>query len=199
MEAALSGFSMIKRFVVSYPQHMLQLLALKRSAVRDIFSKGLALPYCSVNVLVFGLIYGLAAIYFSRPVLSGSVTVGEAAFNPLLILMVGASVAFLLHGGGALFLWVFCRGIGGNPLFIPVYMGLGVAAIVFWPVAPGLAALQAGVAGPVLLFFTLTASLNAAAVVYVTIRKVTGLSHLKMSIASVVTLIYISCFMYLWT
>ena len=116
-----------------------------------------------------------------------------------MILMVGASVAFLMHAGAALFIWVFCRGIGGNQFFSPVYMGMGAAAIAFWPVAPGLAAVQAGFMGPFLSVFTLAASLHAAAVVYITVREVTGLSHLKMSIASVVTIIYIGCFMYLWT
>jgi len=177
---------------------MLQMLAMNRAALRDVFSKGLALPYCAVNVMIFGLIYGLAAIYFSQPVL-GATSQAGAGYNTLLILMVGASVAFLMHAGAALFLWVFCRGIGGNPLFSPVYMGLGAAAIAFWPLAPGLAALQAGFMGPALAIFTLAAAVNAAAVVYTAIRTVAGLSHLKMTIASVAALIYISCFMYLWT
>jgi len=177
---------------------MLRLLGLKEAAMRRIFDKGLALPYCGINVLMLGLIYGLAVIYFSQPVLNGSNQAG-AGYNALLILMVGAAVAFLMHAGAALFLWVFCRGIGGSPLFGPVYMGLGVAAIAFWPVAPGLAALQAGFMGPVLALFTLVAAINTAAVVYVAIRTVTGLAHLKMTIAVVVALIYIVCFMYLWT
>jgi len=198
MEIALPGRSMIKRFIASYPRHMLKLLALKDAALRRIFDRGLALPYCCVNVLILGLIYGLAAIYFSQPVLNGSSSAG-AGYNTLLILMVGATVAFLMHAGAALFLWVFCRGIGGSPLFGPVYIGLGAAAIAFWPVAPGLAALQAGCLGPVLAVFTLAAVINAAAVVYAALRTVTGLSHLKMTIAAVVSLIYIACFMYLWT
>lgn len=189
---------MIRRLIALYPRHMLKLLSLKGTVMRDIFEKGLALPYCSANVLVLGLIYGLAAIYFSQPLLNGSSSAG-AGYNALLILMVGATVAFLMHAGAALFLWVFCRGIGGSPLFGPVYMGLGAAAIAFWPVAPGLAALQAGCLGPVLAVFTLVAAVNAAAVVYAALRTVTGLSHLKMTIAAVVSLIYIACFMYLWT
>jgi len=198
MEIALAGKSMIRQFIASYPKHMLQLLGLKSTAIRSMFDRGLTLPYCSINVMVLGLIYGLAAIYFSQPLLKGSSSAG-AGYNALLILMVGATVAFLMHAGAALFLWVFCRGIGGSPLFGPVYMGLGATAIAFWPVAPGLAALQAGCLGPVLAVFTLVAAVNAAAVVYAALRTVTGLSHLKMTIAAVVSLIYIACFMYLWT
>ena len=200
MDVALSGKRVLKSFFTHYPRYMLRLLALNSSAVREIFKRGLALKYCSVNVLIFGLIYGFSAIYFSQPVLSSSGSqIAGATFNPLMILMVGASVAFLMHAGAALFIWVFCRGIGGNQFFSPVYMGMGVAAIAFWPVAPGLAAVQAGFMGLFLSVFTLAASLNAAAVIYITVREVTGLSHLKMSIASVVTIIYIGCFMYLWT
>ena len=195
MEAAMTGKRTFTRFFKSYPRHMRQLLALKGTTVRAVFKEGLALPYCSFNVLFFGLLYGLAAVYFSPPVLAQS----KATFNPLMVVMVGASVAFLMHAGAALFIWVFCRGIGGSPFFGPVYLGMGAAAIAFWPAAPGLAALQANCLGPVLALFTLAASLYAAAVVYVTIREVSGLSHLKMSIASGVTLVYIGCFMYLWT
>lgn len=200
MEVAMNGKRTLSRFFTSYPRHMLQLLSLDSAVVRDLFKKGLALPYCSVNVMVFGLIYGLSALYFSQSVLGQSGSLGAGGtFNPLMILMVGASVAFLMHAGAALFLWVFCRGIGGSPFFGPVYLGMGAAAIAFWPVAPGLAALQAGCLGTVLALFTLAAALYTAAVVYVTIREVSGLSHLKMSIALLVTLIYIGCFMYLWT
>lgn len=177
---------------------MLQLLAFNRTVVPEIFKQGLSLGYCSLNVLILGLIYGCAAIYFSQPVLGGSQAAG-ATINPLIILMVGAAVAFLMHAGAALFLWVFCRGIGGNENFGPVYLAMGAAAIAFWPAAPGLAALQAGSVGPVLCVFTLVAVLNAAAVIYAVIREVSGLSHLKMAIASLVTLIYVGCFMYLWT
>jgi len=199
MEAILTGKGTIMRFFTSYPRHMLQLLALDSAAVRDLFKQGLALGYCSVNVLIFGLIYGFSAIYFSQPVLgqNGGPAAG-ATFSPLIILMVGASVAFLMHAGAALFLWVFCRGIGGSQLFSPVYLGMGAAAIAFWPVAPGMAALQAGCLGPVLALFSLAAALYTAAVVYVTIREVSGLSHPKMAIAFLVTFIYIGCFMYLW-
>jgi len=133
-----------------------------------------------------------------QPVLNGS-SQAEAGYNPLLILMVGAAVAFLMHAGAALFLWVFCRGIGGSPLFSPVYMGLGAATIAFWPMAPGLAALQAGFIGPVLAILTMAAAIHAAAVVYAVIRIVTGLSHVKVTIAATVALIYIACFMDLWT
>ncbi len=199
MEIALPGKRMMT-LIASYPRFMLRLLALDSATVRELFKKGLTLPYCSVNVLIFGLIYGLSAIYFSQPLLGrgGSLAAGNG-FNPLMIIMVGASVAFLMHAGAALFLWVFCRGIGGSPLFGPVYLGMGVAAIASWPVAPGLAAMQADCLGSSLALFTLAASLYSAAIVYVTIREVSGLSHLKMSIASIVTLIYIGCFMYLWT
>ncbi|MCP3950706.1 MAG: hypothetical protein GY697_00575 [Desulfobacterales bacterium] len=199
MEVALSGKRVITRFFVSYPRHMLQLLALDSAAVRDLFKKGFALPYCSVNVFVFGLIYGLAAIYFSQPVLGQNSGQTAGTFNPLMIIMVGVSVAFLMHAGAALFLWVFCRGIGGSPFFAPVYMGMGAAAIAFWPLAPGLAALQANCLGLVLALFSMAAALYAAIVVYVTVREVSRLSHLKMSIACAVTLIYVGCFMYLWT
>ena len=71
MELALPGKRVVS-LVASYPRHMLRLLALDSAAVRDLFKKGLALPYCSVNVLIFGLIYGLSAIYFSQPLLGRS-------------------------------------------------------------------------------------------------------------------------------
>ncbi len=190
----------LRQIVTAYPNHMLRLLSLNGGAIREIFKSGLALPYCSANILILGLFYGISAIYFSQLVLAPhGVHASGAGFNPLLILLVGGAVAFLMHGAAALFLWVFCRGIGGNSRFSPIYMGLGAAAIVCWPLSPGLAALQAGYLGTPLAIFTLGAALNAAAVIYVAIRTVSGLSHLKMSIAALVTLIYIGSFMYLWT
>jgi hypothetical protein len=175
---------------------MRQVLAWRSGVYATIAAASRALRYCVVNVSLLGLVYGSSALYLSGAVVGNGG--GPTQFNPPMILMAGMSVAFLMHGGAALFCWVFCRGIGGNPFFMPIYLNLGIAAMALLPLAPALAALQAGVRGGPLLVYTGVATLYAAGVLYTAMRQAAGLAHWKMALAAAAALIYIGCFLYLW-
>ena len=104
---------MLKGVVMAYLQHMLRILKLDGSIYRTLAATQLPLNYCLINVTVLGLVYGVSSVQLAGALL---IRQPDAAvtFNPLMILMVGVAIAFFMHGGLALFIWVFCRGIGGT-------------------------------------------------------------------------------------
>ncbi len=182
---------------MNYFNAMRQVLSLQGEAFNEIARHNRLLTYCVINVALLGSIYGGASIYFSRTVLARTEVV-SVGFNPMLVFMVGLSFAFLMHGGAALFIYVFCRGMGGSVAFMPPYLTIGVAAISFWPLAPMVSAMQAGMGGIILQIAALVAALYALAVCYVAVYRVSGLSHAKMAIAVSIAIIYAGCFLYLW-
>ena len=181
---------------MNYFRHMRRILSLDASVYTEIPST--ALRYCVINVTVVGLIYGISAVRFSERILAqtGSPAIGN--FNPLVVVMAGASIAFLLHGGAALFFWVFCRGIGGRPTFLPLYLNMGIVAISYWPLAPVAAAYQSGGVGPAGHLYTIIAAAYALAVTFIAVKLSSGLSHVKALLAIAGCIIYIGCFLYLW-
>lgn len=193
---AVFNFS-IKGTVMNYFQHMLRVLRLDGTVYRAMALTQLPMRYCLINVTVLGMIYGLSSIQFARQFLARQPE-AAVAFNPLMILMVGISLAFFMHGGLSLFVWVFCRGIGGNPQFMPAYLYIGVGAIALWPLAPAVSALQAGASGAVLTAYSTIATLYGAAVIFVAVKDASRLSPVKMTLAAVATIVYVGCFLYLW-
>lgn len=182
---------------MNYFYHMLKVLRMDRDIYRKLAGTNLPIRYCMINVTVLGLIYGICSIHFAK-ILIAKGSMAAVSFNPLMVMLVGISIAFLMHGGAALFVWVFCRGMGGCPHFMPPYLNIGVAAISLWPLAPVVSGLQAGATGPILNGFAVLAILYSAAVMYIAVQSVSALSNLKMSIAAIGTLIYVGCFLYLW-
>jgi len=153
--------------------------------------------YAILNVLILGVIYGCSAAMFSQTVLTEN-GFDAAAYNPLKIIVAGIPVAFFMHAGAALFIWVFLKAIGGKADFLMSYFNIGMAAISLWLVAPFAAALQIGAVSPVIIIFTGIFALYAFAVNVRVIQAAFQLSTIKMTIATSVTLMYISCFLYLW-
>lgn len=153
--------------------------------------------YCIVNVLMLGIIYGGSAALFS------TILLGEKGFTPgsadmAKVIVAGIPVAFFMHAGAALFIWVFFRAIGGKSDFMTAYFHIGAAAISLWPLAPFAAVLQAGIAsGPLNLLAGLLC-VYAFAVNVKVIQQAFRLSALRMTLATLVTVTYISCFLYLW-
>ncbi len=183
---------------MNYFLRMKRLLTLDGTVYEEIFNQNMALRYCVVNVLIAGLIYSVSSIQFSKMLLKDSNTLGQVGFNPIVVIMVGMSVAFLMHAGAALFIWVFCRGIGGCPQFMIPYLNLGIASIIIWPLAPAFSALSAGITEWPLYVYTAIVSVYALRVGYISVKCASGLSDKKMIIAAVATLIYVGCFLYLW-
>jgi hypothetical protein len=187
---------------MQYLQYMVRVLRFEEAVYREIITQErLSLWYTALNVAVFGLLYGLSAIHYSSFLLSPDGG-GDTAPLPLnvktTILFMGISVAFLIHGGMALFAWVFCRGFGGSTLFLPVYLALGIAWLSLWPLAPILAASQVKLAGNGMYFLLLLVAAYALGVVFRALKSASGLSFNRMLVVISVVIIYIFCFMYLW-
>ncbi len=153
--------------------------------------------YCIINVLVLGLIYGCSAALFSRILLNETgVYAGSADMAKVII--AGIPVAFFMHAGAALFIWVFLKAMGGKADFMSAYFHIGAAAISLWPIAPFAALLQAGMSPPPLTLLAGILCLYAFAVNVKIIQTAFALSAMRMTLATSVTVMYISCFLYLW-
>lgn len=182
---------------MDYFPHMVRILRMDGTVFKTLAPAHLPLRYCMINVTALGLIYGVVSIQFAKLVLARQPE-AAATFSPLLILLVGISIAFFMHSGLALFIWVFSRGIGGNRQFMPVYLYSGMAVIGLWPLAPAASALQAGTYGAGLTVYTALATVYGSAVMVVAVKAASGLSWLKVSLAAAATTIYVGCFLYLW-
>ncbi len=84
--------------------------------------------YCIINVLILGLVYGCSAALFSKMVLVERGFDATAA-NAAKIIIAGIPVAFFMHAGAALFIWVFLKAMGGKADFMTSYFHIGAAAI----------------------------------------------------------------------
>ena len=182
-----------------YFDDMLRILRLDDGLWAELSRDPRVMRYAVANVLVLGLIYGVSALYFSQRLLVAKGFSPEATnLNAAMVVLVGASVAFLMHGALALFTWVFCRGIGGAAAFLPLYLSMGAAVLALWPAAPAVALLQSGGRGvPLVLYLAASVGYGLAAQ-YPAVRRASGLSHPRMVAAGIFTLFYIGCFLYLW-
>jgi hypothetical protein len=178
---------------MNYINDMISVLRLEAGIWARIGRSNRALHYTVANILILGLIYGLSVLVLGRRLLAP-----DASFNPVLIMMVGVSVAFLMHGGTSLYIWMFCRGIGGTTAFLPFYLNTGVAGIGFWLAAPALALAQTGVRGGVPSLYLVASVLYALAVLYPAVHQASALSRGRMAVAAVLTLVFVGCLLYLW-
>lgn len=179
---------------MTYWSDLQRILTLDDSVYEELFKRRRLLPYCWLHIMVLGLLYGATALFLTRRL---DLAQGGDVNAPFLLL-IGVSVAFLMHGGAALFIWVFCRGIGGSTLFMPIYFNCGAAAVAAWPLAPVVAAIGAGVRDYALYGLGVIFAAYLFAVGFVAVRKASGLSFVRMSIAAAATVVYVGCFLYLW-
>jgi hypothetical protein len=185
------------RTVMLYFTDLKKILSWDDQVYQDLAKRNRLLHYSTLHVTLLGLLYGVTAVLLTQRLLSMR-GVGAGSFNALFLIMMGVAVAFLMHGGAALFIWVFCRGIGGSSLFMPLYLNSGVAAAAAWPLAPVVVAMQAGFDNYLIYGLALMLAAYLFAVGFVAVRKASGLNKFKMSIAAVATFIYMGCFLYLW-
>jgi hypothetical protein len=178
-----------QRIPMTYPVAMRLLVKLDPSGVRQLPLT--LLPWiCIGHVSVLGLIYGGTAAWLSRDLLQG-----RRLFQ---LTLAGVPVAFLMHAGAALFLWVFLKALGGKASFLSAYFLMGVAAISLWIFAPFLAMIQVRPPSTILLgAFVLTGVYGLAATAR-TIQQAFALSNTRMTIALSAAVTYIGCFLYLW-
>lgn len=183
-----------------YLHHMIRVLRFEEFVYREVITHNkLSLWYTALNVSILGLLYGGSNVFFA-----GTILASHGIFEPvapqlnITLLLMGVSITFLVHGAAALFAWVFCRGIGGSTLFMPVYLAIGMASVAFWPMAPTLSAVlsrSGGQAAFILLLVTLT---YGFVVLFHAVKSASGLALPRMVIVSVILVVYIISFMYLW-
>ena len=184
---------------VSYPRAMQAVLRLEQAVFRQVLENGRGWQYSGVNVGLLGVIHAACSLHFARSAFetAGAVYVPEIR-TALFVMMGGVTTAFLMHGALALVVWVFSRGMGGTRTFVPIYVTTGVAFIALWPVAPALAAMQAGTSNPLMLACLLAGTSYALVVVTAAVRSASGLSPTRTAISSVLALVYMGSFLYLW-
>jgi hypothetical protein len=174
---------------MNYPAAMIRLARLDVSGVRELPANHL--PWiCMFHVSILGLIYGGTAALLSRDLLWGQ--------GLLKLTLAGIPVAFLMHAGAALFIWVFLKALGGNAGFLTAYFIIGIASISLWPLAPFLAMLQTQASEPAVVTAAVITGLYALAVNAKIIQDAFNLSFARMVIALSAAMIYIGCFLYLW-
>ena len=184
---------------MSYPAAMQDVLRCQELVYETLFREQKSVRYCFANVLLFGLLHAVFVLMFARHVWSVSgVSVSPTLQTQIAIICSGVMIAFFMHAGAALFFWVFTRGLGGRPNFLPLYLNLGVGFIALWPLPPVLSAYQAGIGGPVLLVVLAALSLYAAVVVFFGLKIASGLSASRMVTVMVLTAVFVACFLYLW-
>ncbi|MBC2704284.1 hypothetical protein [Desulfobacula sp.] len=181
---------------MNYFNSMIRLLQFDTAPIKKLNIK--QLQYCCIiNVVILGFIYGFSAFFFSKIVLVEK-GLDTSSFNALKIIIAGIPIAFLMHASASLFFWVFLKAIGGKANFMLSYFNMGAASISLWPLAPFIAALQTGSNMPLMIGLTICFSLYGFAVNVLLMKETFQLSHIKMFIATSVTIIYIGCFLYLW-
>lgn len=187
------------RSTKGYPAAMQDVLRCQESVYETLFRERKSVRYCFANVLLFGLLHAVFVLMFARHVWSVSgVSAAPTLQIQIAIICSGIMIAFFMHAGAALFFWVFTRGLGGRPNFLPLYLNLGVGFIALWPLAPVLSAYQAGLGGPILMVVLSALSLYAAVVLFFGLKIASGLSPLRMATAMVLTAVFVACFLYLW-
>lgn len=174
---------------MNYPSAMIRLVKLDPSGLKTL-SLNLLPWICICHVSVLGLIYGGTAAWLSRDLLQDR--------GLLQLTLAGIPVAFLMHAGAALFLWVFLKALGGKATFLTAYFTMGVAAISLWIFAPFLAIIQVRSPTPAIVTAFVLTGLYGLAVTAKTIQHAFDLSTTRTVIALSAAVIYIGCFLYLW-
>ena len=180
---------------MTYFTAMKAVLQLDEGVYPDIMASGKGVRYCMINVLAFGIVHALFSLVFSELFWSAEISVVEKFFFGA----VGVGVAFLMHAGAALFLWVFTRGAGGRVEFLPVYFNMGIGMIGLWPLAIALSAFQSdNFRGPVLHALLAAASFYGLAVIFFGVKSASQLSMARMAAAVGVCIVVVASMLYIW-
>ena len=151
-----------------------------------------------LNVFLAGVIYGLFSLQFNLGQLEVFPDAFSRSFTAGIIVLSGISVIILAQAASSLFIWTFCRGVGGNTGLTNYYVGIGLMMPMFWLALPFYAAMGAGITG--ILVSAMTAITTAAAVVSLvaSIKEASGLAAGRLMIAIALVVIFVGSFLYLW-
>ena len=184
---------------MNYASAIQSVLRLDETVYLAIASENRTARYCMISVAVFGFLHALSSLHFSNVVLTGGqITEPIPMVSQIVIIMIGMVVAFFMHAGGAMFLWIFTRGVGGDTAFLPLYFNLGISFAGLWPLAPILAGFQSGIRGSIMYGVLGLATVYGITVVYYGTKSASKLSAAKTMMAMTATIIFVVCFMYLW-
>jgi len=179
---------------MNYVDAMKAVLQLDEAIYTRIMHSGKGVRYCAVNVLAVGMLHALFSLQFSELLWSAEVPVSAKLF----FATAGVGVAFLMHAGAALFLWVFTRGAGGRVEFLPMYFNMGIAMIGLWPLAPVLSAFQSGLGGPGVYGLLGLTAVYGLAVVFFAAKSASQLPLARMAAALGVCIVVIGSMLYIW-
>lgn len=154
--------------------------------------------YTFANVFIAGLIYGMFSLQFNLNQLEIFPDAFSRNFIAVLIVFSGITVIILAQAASSLFVWTFCRGVGGSTALVNYYVATGMVMPVLWLAMPFYAAMGAGVAG--LLVKALATITTTAAVVSLaaSIKEASGLAPGRLVIALALVVIFVGSFLYLW-
>lgn len=151
-----------------------------------------------INVMMAGFLYGGFSLLFNMQQLAIFVDSFSRNLTAGLIILTGIMVALILHAGATLFIWTFCRGVGGNTGLLEYYVVTGFAIPLLWAGMPFLAAQNAGVNSfLVVIPLAVTAAAFLAALV-ASLKEVSGLPVSRLAAAFSLTVVFVGCFLYLW-
>lgn len=170
------------------------IVQLEEAVYPELAISGKIARYAVINVMALGAIHALFSLYFSNMLLSP----GVAFAGKVLFIAAGIGVAFLVHAGAALFLWVFTRGAGGRVEFLPMYMNIGLALVALWPVAPFLSAVQSGIGGTGVYILLGASSFFGLMVLFTAAKSASQLSARRLAAAMAVCIVVIASMLYMW-
>jgi len=183
---------------MSYLSALRRIMRLDETIYPEISANLLSLRYAVINVLILGLVYGLSSLFFNYSSLQVFTQPLTVLIAQTIIVLNGIAIIFLIHGGAALLIWAFSRGVGGNPNFLASYLNLGIAAAPLWFTTPAWAAIFSGITSPLLYCYAALTSAWGFLSIFISTKSASGLSTSRMLAAMSITTIFIVCFLYLW-
>ncbi len=179
---------------MNYFTAMKAVLQLDETVYTSIMAAGKISRYGVITIVIFGTIYALFALYFDGKLMSPDIP----ALSRLFFIGFGIGVAFLMHAGASLYLWVFTRGAGGRVEFLPMYMNLSIAAAGLWPLAVVLPAYQSGIRGTGLYILLWGATVYGLLVIAAGAKNASRLSTARMIAAFAVCILVVGSMLYIW-
>ena len=151
------------------------------------------------NLFLAGLIYGGFSLFFNlgqmQEIFTDTPSMNIAG---LMVVLSGIALVFLTQAGSSLFIWTFCRGVGGNTSLINYYVGTGMAVPTFWIALPFYAALGAGFEGSLVSSLAVVATMAATVSLVASIKEASGLTAGRLAVAVALTVIFVGSLLYLW-
>lgn len=189
---------------MTYLQSITRIFALDQEVYQELDNSGKLFRTAFINLLLLGLLFGVANIINAQQILRqdftggfDNPTVGTVVFAALIF----ASTAqiFMAHAGFALLLWAIARGFKGLSAFFPIYLLTAAASAPLWLGLPFLFLYLNQAVG---LFGLILGALGLAWAAATYIRSIMvgeNFTAFRASAALAVTIIFIVSLRILWS